>query len=256
MDWSLSKIIRIETGFVGISTNDLIALLRLYRVDDSQRVADLVALGKAARQQAWYSKYRGLVPPSYFQYIEYETSASAIRTYETLVIPGLLQTEDYATKIVSQYRTHPEPEAVRARVEIRMKRQQFLLEREDVPSLFFVLDEAAIHRLLGDEETRQGQLDQLISLAKKPGVTIEVVPFSVGLHSGIGENFSVLEFSDLDDDDVLYFESARDAIFSQDDAEEISIYRELFEDVRNISLGPKRSLNYLIEVSKDLLSDV
>ena len=103
--------------------------------------------------------------------------------------------------------------------------------------------------MLGDEETRQGQLGRLISAAKKPRVTIEIVPFSVGLHSGISENFSILEFGDPDDDDVLYFESARDAIFSQDDAEDISIYRELFEDVRNISLGPDRSLDYLIEVS-------
>ena len=132
MDWSLSKIIRIETGSVGISTNDLTALLRLYNVDDSQRVAELIALGKAARQQSWYSKYRGLVPPSYFQYIEYETSASAIRTYETLVIPGLLQTEDYATKIMRLYRTRPESDVVKARVEIRMKRQQLLLERKKI----------------------------------------------------------------------------------------------------------------------------
>jgi transcriptional regulator with XRE-family HTH domain len=249
MDWSLSKIIRIETGSVGISTNDLTALLRLYKVSDPQRVAELVALGKVARQQSWYSKYRGLVPPIYFQYIEYETSASVIRTYETLVIPGLLQTEEYATEIMRLYRTHPEPEVVKARVEIRMKRQQFLLEREDAPSLFFILDEAVIHRLLGDKKTRHGQLDQLISTAKKPNITIEIVPFSVGLHSGMGENFSILEFSDPGDDDIVYFESVRDAIFSQGDAEEISIYRELFGDVRNMSLGPEGSLDYLVEIA-------
>jgi transcriptional regulator with XRE-family HTH domain len=249
MDWSLSKIIRIETGSVGVSRNDLIALLRLYKINDPEQVAHLTALSKIARQQSWYSTYRELVPPIYFQYIEYETSASVIRTYESLVIPGLLQTEQYATRVMSLYRIRLEPDLVRARAEIRMRRQKFLMEREDPPQLFFVLDEAVIRRLVGDEETRQGQLDRLISTAQKPGVTIEIIPSSIGLHSGMGENFTLLEFSDPNDDDVLYFESAREAIFSQDDAEEISIYRELFQHARNASLGPEGTLEYLINVS-------
>lgn len=253
MDWSLSKIIRIETGSVGVSRNDLIALLRLYQVNDPEYVAHLAALSKIARQQSWYSAYRELVPPIYFQYIEYETSASVIRTYESLIIPGLLQTEQYATRVMSLYRTRLEPDLVRARAEIRMRRQKFLMEeREDPPQLFFVLDEAVIRRLSGDEEIRHGQLDRLISTAQQPGVTIEVIPSSSGLHRGMGENFTLLEFSDPNDDDVLYFESAREAIFSQDDAEEISIYRELFQHVRNASLGSAGTLEYLIKVSSAL----
>lgn len=259
MEWSLSKIIRIETGFVGVSRNDLMALLHLYKIDDPQRVAYLTELGKVARQQSWYSMYRELVPPTYFQYIEYETSASVIRNYESLVIPGLLQTEQYATRVMSLYRNRPESDLVRARAEIRMKRQKFLMEREDPPQLFFVFDEAVIHRLMGDDATRQAQLDRLIGTAEKPGVTIEIVPSSIGLYGGMGENFTHLAFSDPNDEDVLYFESAREAIFSQDDAEEISIYRELFEHVRQISLGPAKSLEYLIRraarpISVDLLA--
>jgi len=141
---------------------------------------------------------------------------------------------------------------VRARVEIRMKRQRFLIERGDPPELYFLIDEAAIRRLLGDEETRRGQLDYLISTAKQPGVTIEIVPFSIGLHSGMDENFTILEFGDPNDDDILYFESAREAIFSQNDADEIRIHRDLFEHVRNISLGPEQSLEYLIQASRIL----
>ncbi len=252
MDWSLSKIIRIETGSVGVSRNDLIALLRLYSVNDPEHVAHLTALSKIARQHSWYSPYRELVPPIYFQYIEYETSASVIRTYESLMIPGLLQTEQYAAKVMSLYRIRLEPDLVRARVEIRMRRQKFLMEREDPPQLFFVLDEAVIRRLVGDEEIRHGQLDQLISTAQKPGVTIEVIPSSAGLHRGMGENFTLLEFSDPKDHDVLYFESAREAIFSQDNAQEIRIYCELFRHVRNASLGSAGTLEYLIKVSDTL----
>jgi transcriptional regulator with XRE-family HTH domain len=249
MEWSLSKIIRIETGAVGISRNDLLALLHLYQIDDPQEVARLTELGRIARQQSWYSMYREQVPPIYFQYIEYETSASSIRNYESLIIPGLLQTEQYATKVMTLYRNRLEPDLVRARVEIRMKRQKFLMEREDSPQLFFVLDEAVIYRLMGDEATRQDQIDRLISTGRRPGVSIEIVPSRIGLYSGMGENFTHLAFSDPNDDDVLYFESAREAIFSQDE-DEISIYRELFEGARDRSLGPEESLEYLIERSR------
>ena len=82
---------------------------------------------------------------------------------------------------------------------------------------------------------------------------IEIVPFSVGLHSGMDENFTLLEFGDPNDDDILYFESAREAIFSrQDDAEEISLYRELFQHVRNISLGPEETIEYFIDTLGNL----
>lgn len=247
MDWSLSKIIRIESGSVGVSTNDLAALLRLYKVKDRQRVRDLLALGKAARQHTWWSKYRHLLPPDYFQYIEYETSASIIRSYETLLVPGLLQTEGYATATARLYRLNFTAEEVKARVEVRMRRQELLLDQPEPPLLFFILDEAVIHRLVGDHDLRQAQLEKLISMADRPEVTIEIVPFAIGLHRGIAENFNILEFSDPADYDVVFFESVRDSLFS-DVTEEIGVYRELFEDLRKMSLGPKGTRDYLTEV--------
>jgi hypothetical protein len=244
MDWSLSKVIRIETGSVGISTNDLRALLRLYKVADAKRTKELVALAQASRRQSWWSKYRGTIAPTFFQYIEYEETASAIWHYESLVIPGLLQTQQYATTVIRQYRANFSPRIVKARVEIRMTRQR-LLDKPDSPDLFFILDEAVISRLMGDEELRLDQIRRLISLASRQNVTIEVLPFSAGVHRGMAENFVILEFSSATDSDVLYFESARDSIFSHDEADEISIYRELFGDLRRLSLGRERSLAYL-----------
>jgi transcriptional regulator with XRE-family HTH domain len=248
MDWSLSKIIRIEMGSVGISTNDLAALLRLYRVRDPQRVKELKELARASRQRTWWSKYRSILEPTYFQYIEYETSASTIRSYHTLVMPGLLQTEEYATAIISSYRTNPPPKTVQALVEVRMKRQELLLGRSRSPSLFFVIDEAVIHRLNGDEDLRKVQLEKLISMAERPGVTIEIVPFTAGIYRGMADNFAILEFSGPDDD-VIYFESVRDQLFSREKTDEISLYRELYEDLRKVSLGPKGTLDYLGKVA-------
>ena len=249
MDWSLSKLIRIETGAVGISTNDLTALLHLYSVKDPKRVRALVAQAKEARKQTWWSKYRAVLPPTYFQFIEFETSASIIRSHQTLVIPGLLQTKEYATAITQRSRFDPDLKTVNTLVEVRMKRQELLLDRPTPPLLFFVLDEAIIHRLVGDEYLRQAQLEKLIDMADRPGVTIEVVPFSAGIHRGIIEDFSILEFGWTDDNDVLYFEGARLAGFSRDEVDEIALYRELFEEMRNLSLGPKGTRDYLIEVA-------
>ena len=250
MDWSLSKVIRIETGAVGISTNDLTALLRLYNITDPRRTRELVSLARAARQQSWWSGYRETVPPTFFTYIEYEASASAIRQYEPIVIPGLLQTRNYAHAIISRHRRSSTTAEVEARVDLRMKRQQ-LLEQPNPPSMYVILDEAVIHRLIGEKSLRDEQLARLISLMSRPNVTIEIIPFSAGLHSGIAENFTILEFDNESDSDVLYFESARDAIFSRDDAEEISVYREMFESLRRASLGPAGSLGFLKKTAGD-----
>jgi transcriptional regulator with XRE-family HTH domain len=251
MDWSISKIIRIETGAVGISTNDLTALLRLYKVRDARRVKDLIERGRAARKQTWYSKYRSVLTPTYFQYIEYETSASIIRSYEEIVMPGLLQTEEYAASITQQYRPNVTVKTGRALVEVRMRRQELLLGRSDPPHLFFVLDEAVIRRLLGDERLRIEQLEKLISMAERPEVTIEIVPFAGGLHSGMSNVFSILEFPGPSED-VIYFEAVHESIFSRDVTAEVTVYRELFEELRSISLGPKGTLDYLIRAADEI----
>jgi transcriptional regulator with XRE-family HTH domain len=244
MEWSLSKVIRIEAGAVGISTNDLRALLRLYHINDPQRVGYLLSLGRDARKQTWWSKYRGAAPPNYFQYIEYETAAIIVRTHETILVPGLLQTKEYATTL-AQRGTSVLPERnIRTLVEIRMERQKQVLGHPESPLSFFILDEAVIRRLLGEESIASGQVAKLIEMAEHPRVTIEVVPFSAGINRGMYENFSILEFEGFGDD-ILYFESARDAIFSHDEAGEISTYRELFEELREASLGPEGTLEFL-----------
>jgi transcriptional regulator with XRE-family HTH domain len=245
MDWSLSKVIRIETGAVGISTNDLQALLRLYGIRDPLRVRDLVALGRAARKPTWWSKYREFLNPIYFQYIEYETAASIIRSHETIAVPGLLQTEEYAAILAQGDRTNHSARTARALVEVRIRRQEMLLSQDSSPLAFFILDEAVIRRLVGEREVAREQLRKLMDMAARPHVTIEIVPFSAGLNRGMFENFSILEFDEPGDHDVMYFESARESILSHDEAGEISIYRELFEDLRAASLGPEGSRDYL-----------
>jgi transcriptional regulator with XRE-family HTH domain len=251
MEWSLLKVIRMETGSVGISTNDLRALLRQYQIVDSDRTRELDALAQAAREHSWWSVYRDVAPTGLLQLIAYEAAACITRAFEPLLIPGLLQTEEYARAVIGQFMDGSPTRRVESLIELRMRRQE-LLNQADPPLLFFILDEAVVRRLVGGEAIMRRQLRTLIDTASRPNITIEVVPFSVGAHPGLRGSFVALEFPDPADDDVLYLESPQGDLISREAPEEILAYREEFESLRRISLGPEDSLRYLGQVTDQM----
>ena len=252
MDWSLSKIIRIETGAVGVSTNDLKALLRLYGIDDADRTDELVELARVSRQTSWWSKYRGDISLPFFQLIEYEQASSVLRTYQPLLVPGLLQTTEYADMTFRRFaETDITEDIIRTRIKIRQTRQQ-LLEQSSPPTMMFVLSEAVAQHLVGERSIATDQIDRLIKMADRPNVTIELIPFGAGLYRGMLESFTVVEFPEPEDSDVLYRETIRDTIITRDQAEEIRGYREVFENLRNVSLGPDNTLTYLANLLKKI----
>ena len=252
MDWSLSKVIRIEAGTVGISTTDLKALLSHYQIDDPDLTSQLVALARAARERSWWSVYRDAAPPGVLQLIGYEAASYIIRNFETLLIPGLLQTEDYARAVVMTLEEGATAERVNTSVEIRMRRQE-QLDRDDPPLLFFILDEAVVRRLIGGRDVMRRQIHSLIEAAAKPNVTIEVVPFSAGTHPGLRGPFVIIEFPDPGDDDVLYLEARGDMIRGGISEEgEVSGHREVFEQLRQLSLGPDGSSAYLGKLADEM----
>jgi transcriptional regulator with XRE-family HTH domain len=251
LEMSLSKVIRIEAGTVGVSANDLRALLGLYHVTDTDEVASLLALARAGRERPWQSAYRDIASPRLLQFIELEAPASISRNFQPLIVPGLLQTEEYARIMLSQLRTDLPEEGVASLVEVRMRRQE-LLDREDSPLLFFVLDEAATRRLVGGRDVMRRQLRRLAELASRPRITIEVLPFSAGAHEGMEGSFVIQEFPDPNDDDVLYQEGPEGDMISRDDPELIVRYRERFEALRRLSLGPEGSRAFLTELADNL----
>ena len=145
MDWSLSKLIRIENGSVGISTNDLRAILQYYKITDSDRTAELLAMARSARERSWWSEYRDIASKPVLQVIEYEAAAIISRNFQPQVVPGLLQTEEYARAVLGQLNSQSSRERVDSLVHIRMRRQE-LLDRADPPLLFFIMDEPVVRR--------------------------------------------------------------------------------------------------------------
>jgi hypothetical protein len=249
MDWSLSKLIRIENGTNNISTNDLKALAQYYEIADEKQVADWLALARASRERTWWSTSD--IPKPLAQLIEYENAAYLSRHYEDLVVPGLLQTTDYMRASTRQLAPDMTDSQVDGVIEVRLKRQE-LLKRAEAPRLFFILDEAVIRRIVGSKDLMRHQFQELIEAADMPNITVEVVPFTAGLVPGLQAPFVIHEFSDAADDELLYLESPRGDVLSRDDVEEILSYREDFERLRRASLGPEGTIEFLREVIAEL----
>lgn len=231
MDWSLSKVIRIESGSVGISVNDLRALLQHYGVDDPSQVDEFLELARAGRrdQTGWWAAYRGVIPQQYQTFLGYENSASVILAYQPLLIPGLLQEEEYARHTIRALARSGD--RVNELVKLRMQRQAELLERPDPPEMVFVIDEAALHRLVGGREVMRRQLKRLRKEISRAKVTVGIIPFSAGAHYGLnGSSFVILEFAE--DDDVLFLENPRGDVISREEQEEIDFFREAFAELQ------------------------
>jgi transcriptional regulator with XRE-family HTH domain len=251
MDWSLSKLIRIEAGYVSISTNDVKALLSHYQVRDPAEVSELVDLARVARQRTWWSQYRDSVPPAYFSYIGLEAEASKLCFYQSVGMPGLVQTERYAqavAKIVIP--NFNDPTEAQASVALRMRRQREVLDRPDPPAIEVVLDEATLHRQTGGRSVMREQLLHLIALAESGNFTIQVLPFTSPIYTPLGQ-FVIIRFAGAEDPDVVYLESTglEDVL---DHPEAVASHVQTFEGLQQAALGPADSLVRIRALASEL----
>jgi transcriptional regulator with XRE-family HTH domain len=247
LDVSLSKVQRIESGAVKVSTTDLRALLDLYKITDQVRIDELVAMARVAKKPSWWSSYKEVASQRYLEFVEFEQAATATLNYQPLWVPGLLQTRDYAAEIIR--RLGPESvEHQQGLFDFRMKRQE-LLEAADLPSLSFVLDESVLRRQVGSKQVMHTQLGRLSELAGRSSITIQVRPFSNGLVRRMQAPFVIHQLEDAVDLDVLYLETPVGDTIVADDNEEIGRYRSAFEQLRSTSLSSLESRTFLKEVA-------
>lgn len=256
MDWSLSKIIRLEAGQVGISTNDLKALLDLYKITDTERRTFFIELARAARDQsAWWNAYRDVVPsPDYQDFLGYEFDASVLNSYTPLCVPGLLQTEEYARELITTAEVKPQDETLVDRlVQLRMARKERVLDRDDPPTFNIVLDEAVIRRCVGGGEAMSEQLSSIAEVAALDNVTVRVLPFSIGGHQGLLGAFEILEFADPADTPVLQFDAAPRSVVLRDDPDSLQYYREIFQRLNELALSEEDSIQLLNKTADEML---
>ncbi|MGH3984311.1 MAG: Scr1 family TA system antitoxin-like transcriptional regulator [Pseudonocardiaceae bacterium] len=209
---SSSKISRLELGRVASKERDVADLLTLYGVTDAEERGTLLTLARQANAPGWWREYGDVLPNWFEAYLGLEQAASVIRTYEPQLVPGLLQTEDYARAIMLLRHLHVAPGEIERRIALRMARQAFLSE-PGAPDLWVVLDEAALRRPLGDQKLQRAQLLHLIEMAQRPNITLQIVPFDAGGHTAAGGPFTILRFSNPDLPDIVYLEHLTNALY-------------------------------------------
>lgn len=235
MEWSPSKLIRIEAGEVAVTVNDLKALLAEYGVTERRKTEGLLELARGSRKMP-FSEYRDVFSKEFLSFLALENSASIIRGFHFFVVPGLFQTEEYMRALVAGTAQATSPERLDRLVEARLARQD-LLEGEEGPKLFMVLDESVLRRQIGGPGVMRAQLERLADLAAHPRITIQVMPFSAGAHPGILGPFTLFEFSEEGMPDSVYLENPRGESFASSAPEVTGKYIEAFYQLEDQALG-------------------
>lgn len=244
LDCSASKVGRIENGDVGVHRRDLHDMLDLYGVDDPgqrQALLDLAREGK--RRDGWWRKYSDL-PNRYLRLIELEAVATSFRWFEPMVVPGLLQTEDYARAVIRATKPAASEDEVERRVRVRATRQE-LLTRAEPPEFWTILDEAALRRMMGGSTVMCDQLQHLAQVAKLPNVTVQVLPFTHGGHEAVTGAFAVLRFPDPDPD-IVYVEGFAGDIYLEEEAD-VRRCSLVFDHLAAAALSPQKSIALIRE---------
>jgi transcriptional regulator with XRE-family HTH domain len=245
LEVSDSKISRIENGQVGATPRDVRDMAALYGVT-GQRMENLMQLARETRERPWWHEYGDLL----LDYAAFEAEASSILSFSPMILPGLLQTADYARAIIRAIRFDLPPEKIERLVEFRMKRQGLLTEPNS-PSLWAVIDEAVLCRMIGDPKVMHQQIKSLIEIASLPNVTLQLLPFSGGAHAGLDGPFYIVRFLEPTDRDLIYFEHT-DREHYIDDPKAVSLYLSLFDHIRAAALKPDDSIKRLIDRADEL----
>jgi transcriptional regulator with XRE-family HTH domain len=254
LEWSLSKVTRIENGDVNVSNTDLKALLELFEVTEAEHVEKFLDDGRAARRRGWWDdpKHREHLTPGTLQLLQFESEASAIRVFQPSLVPGLLQTRAYAETVMG-YLNDDLSEAERAtRLEVRMQRPAQVFRRPDPPKYFVVLDESALLREVGGSQVMADQLREVLALISEPNITIRVMPFSEGAFTATLGPFTIFDLGD-EENAILYRESVLGDEISHNPAD-VQRRRDVFEKMWKISLSVEASVRLIEARAAAMLS--
>jgi transcriptional regulator with XRE-family HTH domain len=252
LDWSPSKLIRVEGGRSSITKVDLDALLAEYGITSESHRERLQALNRGTRERAWWIAYKDDIKPGYLEYVGYEAGAAFIRNFQSGGVPGLLQTPEYAEVLTAN-----SVDAVRVGpvVKFRLQRQTELAKRSTPPRQYYVLDEAVIRRHVGisqDPAIMPAQLRHIAERAEREeSVTVRVIPFKAGAHPGLSGPFTLLEF-DGAMPDLLYLDAGRDQSLVTGSDPRIGEYADDFEVLLENSLSAAESIELILRVAEEM----
>jgi transcriptional regulator with XRE-family HTH domain len=249
LGWQASRLSRIETRQSGIATPDLRKLLDMYGAEDEGYRAYLFELARRMNERGWWQKYAGLIGGDYADLISLEEEARTIRTYEQELVPGLLQTSDYARAVLRVGRPTETTEQVDRRVEVRIERQEVLVRANPPPPRFsVVLSEGVLRRPVGGYDVMRRQLEYLMRPRDRANVTVQVLPFDAGVHPSMMTPFTMITFSEPDDLGVVNVENATGTLFLEE-PDELRVYEEIWSTLQANALSADDSQAFLKSTS-------
>jgi transcriptional regulator with XRE-family HTH domain len=254
LEWSRARMYRIEGGQTSVRSHDVVAMCALYGVA-KEMTEVLVSLAKESKAKGWWHAYGDVVPAWFELYVGLEAAASRLRQYESSLIPGLLQTPEYATAV---YRTRPgttDAEVTQA-VALRLERQRLLARRRPkAPELEVIVDEAVLRRPIADIEGMQKQLAHVVNASQKPGVSVRVLPSDVGPHrASAAGSFVILDFPSVGtrqpEPTTVYSENLTGALYL-DKPGEVATYADAWETLVALALGARESEDLVATIIKE-----
>ncbi len=232
LDWSTSKVVRIEQGTVPVAPTDVRAMLGVYGVEDAERVDELVEMARQARTKEWKDYEKRLSQPLQ-SLIASESAARSIWKYEPSVVPGYFQTATYAQILLNAL--GQSPEYVTMMAEVRLNRRLILDPSTPLPEIHVVIGEASLLRPVGGPKVMREQLRDLIELDERESINLYALPLSSGPHRAMGQAFTVLQFGDDEFDDALYLEDGNLRVNAEDKPEEIFRFLRIYNEIQQMA---------------------
>ncbi|MDT7712462.1 MAG: hypothetical protein QOG46_1151 [Pseudonocardiales bacterium] len=250
LGWSTSKVSRIELAKIAVTPADVRALLGVLDAV-SDEVETLVSLASEDRQPGWWRQYAEVLPSWFEGYLSLESEAVRLLAYESEVVPGLLQTEEYAAEILRHSPFTPLPDEAARAAELRRARQVRLVGPDPI-HLDVVINEGALRRTVGGPDVMIGQLTRVIETTELPNVALRVLPFEAGAHPGVDGSFTVLEFSDPSEPRIVYLDRMTDSEYL-DGLRDVAAYRHAHERLRTFALSLSDSREIISGLLKELM---
>lgn len=242
---STDKIHWIErAGWTKPRWRDVRDLLDAYGVTDEAIRHELITIAKEGGQKDWWTPYSRMLSKKYTAYIGLEAEATEVLTFQPLVIPGLLQTDDYARELIRTGAADLSADEIDKRVTVRAERRK-ILEGEDSTQLWAIIYEAALRCPVGGPKVVRSQLERVIELAKTPRVTVQILPFEAGAHPGLTGPFTLLSFPE-GDPDAAYVETIGGELLLEEPAD-VDPYRHVFRRLNVKALPPEATITLLSE---------
>ncbi|MEV0414192.1 helix-turn-helix transcriptional regulator [Streptomyces sp. NPDC050448] len=247
--WDNTRVSKLEGGTLGIKADELGTLLDLYDVVDPVKRDVLLALARAGARRGWWQTYRDIISPAYAELISLEADARSLRSYQTLLIPGLLQTAAYARASISAINLSSTPDQVNALVEVRQARQA-VLSRPEPLKVWAIVHEAALRPTFADPTVMRDQCQRLLDLVALPHVSIQILPLDAPPHPGMAGAYSVLGFPESADLDVVLVEHLASALYVED-AADVLVYGAAFDALRAHALPFDKSADLTARIKQE-----